>query len=240
MIVLSIPIFSLAEEAEPTRIPEEETVVLTPRVPIKQPTILDNGSVVVASVESYDIREKSVSACSYIARNNIVLLLESMGVPSTDIARGDANDLIRSGRIYGTLTSFTQKEALLDALTERHNAYVETVFDVYRFVGRRPPGLQWHRVAVFLWDDNEWYILDPLDGKKTREPQLFREFLANDVEAEWLVRFPGYSMMNLVTDAEFAQALPYFSPELRAFFQTYHLDMPMLALHSASDFQQTL
>lgn len=65
-----------------------------------------------------------------------------MGVPSTDIARGDANDLIRSGRIYGTLTSFTEKEILLDTLTERHDAHIETVFDVYRFVGRRPVGLQ--------------------------------------------------------------------------------------------------
>lgn len=225
--------FVFAEESNIAWVPETETVVLTPRVPIKQPTILDNGSIVVDSVESYDILEKSVSACSFVARNNIVLLLESMGVPSTDIARGDANDLIRSGRTYGTLTSFTQKEALLDALTERHDTHVETVFDVYRFVGRRPPGLQWHRVAVFLGDDNEWYILDPLDGKKTREPQLFREFLANDVEAEWLVRFPGYSMMNLVTDAEFAQAMPYFSPELRAFFETYH-DIPLLAFHSAA------
>ncbi len=142
MIVLSIPIFSLAEEAESPWIPEEETVVLTPRVPIKQPTILDNGKIVVDSVESYDIVEKSVSACSYIARNNIVLLLESMGIPSAEIARGDANDLIRSGRIYGTLTSFTDKEALLGALTERHDTYVETVFDVYRFVARRPEYLQ--------------------------------------------------------------------------------------------------
>ena len=96
----------------------------------------------VDSVESYDIVEKSVSACSFIARNNIVLLLESMGIPSIEIARGDANDLIQSGRIYGTLTSFTEKEVLLDALTERHDTHVETVFDVYRFVGRRSPGLQ--------------------------------------------------------------------------------------------------
>lgn len=39
--------------------------------------------------------------------------------------------------------------------------------------------------------------------------------------------------MNLVSDEEFAQALPYFSSELRAFFQSYQMDMThMLALHS--------
>jgi len=73
--------------------------------------------------------------------------------------------------------------------------------------------------------------LDPLDGKKTREPQLFSEFLAEDVEAEWLVRFPGYSMMNLVTESELQQVLPYFSSELRAFFETYR-DIPLIAFHS--------
>lgn len=86
---------------------------------------------------------------------------------------------------------------------------------------------------MFLGDDNEWYILDPLDGKKTREPQLFSEFLANDVEAEWLVRFPGYSKMNLVSNEEFEQVLPYLSPELRTLFETYQ-DIPLLAFHSVS------
>lgn len=56
--------------------------------------MLDNGSIVVASVESYDIAEKAVSACSFIARNNIAQLLDAMGVASDSIVRGDANELI--------------------------------------------------------------------------------------------------------------------------------------------------
>ncbi len=205
----------------------EEVTRLTAKKPTKKPTILDNGSVTVSSVESYDIFEKSVSACSFIARNNISLLLEAMSISSDTIARGDANELIQFGRINNTLTSFTEKEKLLTALKDRKDEYVETVFDVYRFVARRPAHLQAHRVAVFLWEDGEWYSLDPIDGKKTREPQLFREFLENDIEgAEWLVRFPGYSKMNLVTSEEFEQALPYLSLELQAFFQTYHQGIP--------------
>lgn len=130
-----------------------------------------------------------MSACSFIARNNVTQLLEVMNIAPESIARGDANTLIQLGRAYNTLTSF-QKDTLLTALDERHDTHVETVFDVYRFVARRPEYLQGHRIAIFLGDDGEWYILDPLDGKKTREPQLFSEFLAEDVEAEWLVRFP--------------------------------------------------
>ena len=211
----------------------EETVRLTPIKPIKTPEVRDNGTLVVSSIASYDIAEKNVSACSFIARNNIIQLLEAMNVASDMIARGDANDLIRFGKINETLTSFVDKNILLQALDERYEEHVETVFDVYRFVARRSERLQWHRVAVFRGDDHQWYILDPIDGKKTREPQLFSEFLAGDVEAEWLVRFPGYSMMNLVTESEFQQALPYLSPELRTLFETYQ-DIPLLAFHSVS------
>ncbi len=103
---------------------------------------MDNGTIVVSSVESYTIAEKSVSACSFIARNNIVQLLEAMNVSPDMIARGDANELIRFGRADNTLTSFTVKEDFLMALEVRHEAYMETVFDVYRFVARRPERLQ--------------------------------------------------------------------------------------------------
>lgn len=123
---------------------------MTASVPSKKPIVLENGSIVVSSVESYDIVEKSLSACSFIARNNIALLLESMNQDSSSIARGDANQLIRLGRAYDTLTSFTEKEALLSGLQDRYDTHVETVFDVYRFVGRRPEYLQGHRIAIFL------------------------------------------------------------------------------------------
>jgi|GEM_PF-3219092 len=114
-----------------------------------------------------------------------------MGIPVPWMAQGDASDLIRFGRINNTLTSFTDKTAMINALNERRDVYVETVFDVYRFVSRRSAALQAHRVAVFLGEDDEWYILDPIDGEKTREPQLFKTYLKNDTDdAEWLVRLP--------------------------------------------------
>lgn len=83
-----------------------------------------------------------MSACSFIARNNIIQLLEAMNVSPDMIARGDANELIRFGRAGNTLTSFTIKEDLLRALEERFEEHVETVFDMYRFVARRPQHLQ--------------------------------------------------------------------------------------------------
>lgn len=120
----------------------EETVRLTPIKPIKTPEVRDNGTLVVSSIASYDIAEKNVSACSFIARNNIIQLLEAMNVASDMIARGDANDLIRFGKINETLTSFVDKNILLQALDERYEEHVETVFDVYRFVARRSERLQ--------------------------------------------------------------------------------------------------
>jgi hypothetical protein len=57
-----------------------------------------------------------------------------MGLPIPWMAQGDANDLIRFGRINNTLTSFTDKEVLIHALDERRDTYIETVFDVYRHV----------------------------------------------------------------------------------------------------------
>jgi len=82
-----------------------------------------------------------LSACSFIARNNLNLLTDSLGIV-VDIARGDAADLVKFGRVYETLTSFSDKDELIAALYERYDAHIETVFDVYRFVGRRPVGLQ--------------------------------------------------------------------------------------------------
>jgi hypothetical protein len=203
-----------------------EYLPITAQKPTKTPVILSNGSIVVASVESYDTVEDTVSACSFIARNNIAFLLESMEVPPHFIARGDASRLIELGRVYGALDSYYDKSSLLNALDVRKKEHGETVFDVYRFVESRPVEIQWHRVAVFLWDDNNWYILDPLDGKKTRNPQLFSEFLAEDVTAEWLVRIPGFNMANPVSYDEFLLTLPLLSPELYVFFQQQYLQVP--------------
>jgi hypothetical protein len=200
--------------------------------PHKIPTVLENGRILVPTVESYDVYMTGVSACSLIARNNIVQLLTAMGITLPPVAQGDAHDLIRSGRSNNILQSFTDKKILLDTLNVRRDEHVETVFDVYRFVAHRPYDLQAHRVAVFLGEDEEWYILDTLDGKKTRKPQLFREYLDADVDAEWLVRIPGYSMMDPISIEELQAVLPYFSPELQLFFQTQYFDFPQVSINS--------
>ncbi len=200
---------------------------LTIQKPEKTPIVLPNGRIVVSSVESYDVGTV-ISSCSFVARNNIMALLDAMGITVPWMAQGDANDLIRFGRLNNTLTSFTDKELLLAALDQRRDEHFETVFDIYRYVSKRSYAMQGHRAAVFLGDDEEWYILDPLDGMKTREPQLFRTYLANDVDAEWLVRLPGYTMINITTHEEFNKALPYFSPEVQVFFHTRYFDSPQV------------
>lgn len=118
-----------------------------------------------------------------------------------------------------TLTSFSDKKAFLDALDERRKERFETVFDVYRHVATRSYAYQGHRVTVFLGDDDRWYILDPLDGEKTMTPQALETYLQNDVEAEWLVRFPGFSHLNVLEPDRFPTVLPFLSSELQLLFQ---------------------
>lgn len=130
--------------------PELRLIHLSVQKPTKIPTVLENGRIVVSTVESYDVDVKRISPCSFTARNNIIHLLGAMGLPTPWLAQGNANDLIRFGRFNNTLTSFTDKNLLLEALNHRRDERVETVFDVYRFVSQRSYALQAHRVAVFL------------------------------------------------------------------------------------------
>lgn len=220
--------------------PEVRRIHLSVQKPSKIPTVLENGRIVVSTVESYDVDGKGISPCSFTARSNIVHILGAMGLPAPWMAQGDAHDLIRFGRSNNTLSSFTDKNLLIEALDARRDEHVETVFDVYRFVSQRSYALQAHRVAVFLGEDEEWYILDPIDGEKTREPQLFTEYLKNDVEAEWLVRLPGYSMIELVSQEEFNRSLPYLSPELQLFFHTYNFDALQVSWSALQDPRNTL
>ena len=118
--------------------------------PSKIPTALENGRILVSTVESYDVYNPNVSACSFIARNNIMQLLTAMGIALPWVAQGDAHDLIRFGRVNNTLQSFTDKKILINTLNARRDEHVETVFDVYRFVARRSYALQAHRAVVFL------------------------------------------------------------------------------------------
>jgi len=221
--------------------PQVRLMYMRVQKPSKIPTVLENGRIVVSTVESYDVNSKSVSPCSFTARHNLLNLIGAMGLSAPSwMPQGDAHDLIRFGRFNRTLTSFTDKKALIEALDQRRDQHVETVFDVYRFVTKRAYALQAHRVAVFLGDDEQWYILDPIDGKKTREPQLFTEYLANDVEAEWLVRFPGYSMIDLVSYDDFNTSLPYLSRELQLYFHTNYFDVPQVIASNTEIMANTL
>ncbi|MCB9807267.1 hypothetical protein H6768_05315 [Candidatus Peribacteria bacterium] len=159
-IISSVPVSEMGIENTSTNdVPSEPQTGMSHEVrlmhlaiqePEKVPTVLENGRIVVSTVESYDVAARGISPCSFTARHNIVSLLNAMNIPIPWMAQGDASDLIRFGRINNTLTSFTDKTALIEALNQRKDEHVETVFDVYRFVVRRSPALQAHRVAVFL------------------------------------------------------------------------------------------
>jgi len=109
--------------------------------PSTQPVLADNGGFVVSSVESYTV-DAGVSSCSFIARKNIGELLDAMGISSSWMAQGDANDLIRFGELNHTLTSFTDKKAFVAALDARKAEFFETVFDIYRRVPTRSYAMQ--------------------------------------------------------------------------------------------------
>jgi hypothetical protein len=192
--------------------------------PETNPTIAPNGGFVVSSVASYDVNDQGVKpiSCSFIARQNLAQLLDAFRIHAPKIAQWDANDLIRFGRTHNTLTSFTPAD-LIAGLNVRRDSSEETVFDIYRHVASRSHALQGHRATVFLWEDDLWYILDPIDGEKIVVPQLLSIYLDNDVEnAEWLVRFPGFSR-NVLEPEHLATILPFFSPELQLFLSPEYL-----------------
>lgn len=79
--------------------------------------------------------------------------------------------------------------------------------------------MQGHRAVIFLGDDEQWYILDPIDGSKTTEPQLLSTYLPEDFDTkQWFLRIPGYTFIDVVTTDEFHDILPFLSPELQLLF----------------------
>jgi hypothetical protein len=111
--------------------------------PVAQPIVSDNGGFLVSSVTSYTVSDETVKpiSCSFIARRNLAQLLDIFGIYAPKIAQGDANDLIRFGRINKTLQSFS-REKLIQALNERKYTSFETVFDIYRHVPSRSHAFQ--------------------------------------------------------------------------------------------------
>ncbi len=72
---------------------------------------------------------------------------------------------------------------------------------------------------IFLGDDEQWYILDPIDGAKTTEPQLLSTYLPEHFDTkQWLLRIPGYTFIDVVTTDEFHEILPFLSSELQLLF----------------------
>lgn len=207
--------------------------------PTQYPQVTRDGRFVPSSIESYSVWARHIQACSFIARHNINMLLDAMGRGGQWVAQGDAHDLIRFGLLGHKFLEFTDKNRLISTLDNRFKNQLETVFDIYRYVSNRSYALQSHRVAVFLWDDNNWYVLDPDDGKRTRIPQLFSEYLRNDVEwATWYIRVPGYTSVDPLSVDQFESTLPYLSPELRAFFQVNYFDTPHVLAPDMLNFVQ--
>ena len=185
--------------------------------PTKKVIVSGNGRFVVSSVESFTSNATDISSCSYIARKNLGVLLDALGIPSDGMAKGDALKLILE---KNTLTPFTSTKNIIATLNKRRDQFVETVFDLYRYVPTRPLEIQGHRVAVFLGQDEQWYVLDPLDGKnRGTAPQRFDDYLQHDVKnAEWFARLPGYSYMSPLPSSELDQVLPFLSSDLQLFF----------------------
>jgi hypothetical protein len=143
------------------------------------------------------------------------------------VARGDADILIEKWRKNKSLSQFLRKSDLIHALNERMALYSETVFDFYRYVPERPREIGYHRAIIFLWDDEKWYILDPIDGMETTSPQDFLSYIdADPHHAEWFLQIPGYSMTQSMNYDDFLIALPFVSPELYSFFQRQSLQIP--------------
>lgn len=225
--------------------------------PIQQPIFTGAGRVILSSVSSYKNagEETDITVCSMIARKNLDMLLMHLGGSIHQIYQGNATDLIIRGMSERTLKSFDTKKSLIAALNERKDTHIETVFDVYR---RNVPTLeieQWdldirrffeqgHRAVVFLADDEQWYILDTIDGKKTEKPQLLTDYLPNNFnEKQWFIRMPGYSGVDLVTQNEFNTILPFLSTELQLWWSgkreyvTEHPEEPSLIGSIAMDDQ---
>ncbi len=138
---------------------------------------------------------------------------------------------------------------MIRTLDERKSTNIETVFDAYR---RNTPSIemvdddertrafynQAHRAVIFLGDDENWYILDTIDGSKSEKPQLLSDYLPNDFkEREWFIRTPGYSSVDLVSAREFDSILPFLSPELqlwwhgkREFVTQHEFETPIASL----------
>jgi hypothetical protein len=185
--------------------------------PDRRPAITTDGRFFVSSVVSYDDPGKNIQHCSLVARMNLMSLLGAFDqFDAKIVARGDAVDLIQKWRKLESLKGFSDPGDMIEYLNVRYDLYGETIFDAYRHYPRRSHYYQWHRVALFLWDDNEWYVMDPLDGKQTIVPQKLSEYLPEDFKRfTWYVRKTGFALLRTNSYDRLSQVLPFLSPEIQ-------------------------
>jgi len=158
------------------------------------------------------------------------MLVSHLGNGHHRIFQGDAAELIAFGLVNKTIRAFDDRASLMAALEERKINNIETVFDAYRqntssLIMERPDDrgrgffMQGHRAVIFLGDDEQWYILDPIDGAKTTEPQLLSTYLPEHFDTkQWFLRIPGYTFIDIVSTDEFHEILPFLSSELQLLF----------------------
>lgn len=80
LVSIETPVNSTASQGGMS--PEVRLMHLRVQKPSKIPTVLENGRIVVSTVESYDVNSKNVSPCSFTARHNLLSLIGAMGLPS--------------------------------------------------------------------------------------------------------------------------------------------------------------
>jgi hypothetical protein len=130
------------------------------------------------------------------------MLVSQLGNGHHRIFQGDAAELIAYGLINKTIQAFDDRATLMALLEERKTNNIETVFDAYRqntnsLTMERPDErgrgffMQGHRVVIFLADDEQWYVLDPIDGTKAITPQLLSSYLPEHFDTkQWFLRVP--------------------------------------------------
>lgn len=101
ILIVVTPFFAFGE----TRQISDSQQLLKVQAPSKKPIVLRDGRVRVSSVESFDVqKDDDITECSFIARNNLSMLLKAMRIPQDSIARGDADTLIKQGQETDVLT----------------------------------------------------------------------------------------------------------------------------------------
>lgn len=177
----------------------------------KEPRVDIRWRIDPETIESVDISNRAIWLCSSIARQNLHTLTKLpyyvwFSKDNTMICQQDAVRLVQHGKEHLNEVTGTDVTAYLNEEYKK-NAY--SIYDVYIY---KPTWIksedvsltayedpmyqsyiqQWHRVVVFLWTDNERYVLDPLRGEKTIQPQHFSLYLTA-TEFHWWQRYiPKY------------------------------------------------